>query len=120
MVDIFGPAVPQHTLTVTTATPGFTENTLEDYRERLGEEEPEGKKNKNTVYGMVTSSPAGVDAGGIDECFRACSAQFDPNKTVTLTATPIRHGAKFLGWSGAGGCDTEPTCVVNTGKPTRR
>ena len=31
VVDIFGPGVVQHTLTVTTATPGFTENTSEEY-----------------------------------------------------------------------------------------
>ena len=70
------------------------------------------------MYGEVTSSPAGVAAGGLSECFRTCSAQFDPNTTVTLTATPIRHGAKFKDWSGAGagGCGTEPTCVVNTGE----
>jgi GH25 family lysozyme M1 (1,4-beta-N-acetylmuramidase) len=53
--------------------------------------------------GVVTSSPAGISCGAV------CSANFDPNVTVTLTATP-NAGKVLTGWSGA--CTGSGACVV--------
>ncbi|MBA3459633.1 MAG: InlB B-repeat-containing protein [Deltaproteobacteria bacterium] len=55
--------------------------------------------------GTVTSSPAGIT------CTTAsCSADFDPETVVTLTAVPDT-GSVFVGWMGA--CTgTVPTCEV--------
>jgi hypothetical protein len=53
--------------------------------------------------GTVTSSPAGITCG------TACSARFDPNATVTLTAKPDR-GSRFLGWQS--GCSGIARCTV--------
>ena len=53
--------------------------------------------------GTVTSTPAGI------ACDTGCGARFNPNTTVTLTATPD-NGSRFLGWggpcSGTGRCTT--------------
>jgi hypothetical protein len=57
-----------------------------------------------TGTGTVTSSPAGIDCGGI------CSAKFDEGTSVTLTAVRA-GGSTFAGWSG-GGCSGTGTCVV--------
>ena len=46
--------------------------------------------------GTVTSTPAGI------ACDTGCSAQFNRNTTVTLTATTGSESV-FAGWSG-GGC----------------
>ncbi len=55
--------------------------------------------------GTVTSSPAGITCTA-----SACSADFDPDTVVTLTAVP-GTGSVFAGWSGA--CaGTVPTCDV--------
>ncbi len=115
VVDIFGPAVVQHSLTVTRT--GVTETREEEYQEEIGKKE---------VYGRVTSSPGGINtapkrinqvAGVNPNCFVVCSAQFDPNTSVTLTATP-GVGFKFTEWSGpaAGGCGSESTCEVKIGE----
>jgi hypothetical protein len=53
--------------------------------------------------GTVTSSPVGIICG------IACSARFDPNTTITLTAKPDR-GSKFLGWQE--GCSGTAHCTV--------
>jgi RHS repeat-associated protein len=54
--------------------------------------------------GTVVSSPAGIDCGS------TCSAAFDSNTQVTLTATPAA-GSQFESWSGA--CSgTGSTCIV--------
>ncbi len=53
--------------------------------------------------GTVTSSPAGITCGTV------CSARFDPNTTVTLTAKPDR-GSRFLGWQH--GCSGKARCTV--------
>lgn len=54
--------------------------------------------------GTLVSSPAGIDCGA------TCSANYDWNTAVTLTATPAT-GATFEGWSGA--CTgTGATCTV--------
>ncbi|MEO6773828.1 MAG: hypothetical protein ABI467_12560 [Kofleriaceae bacterium] len=56
--------------------------------------------------GTVTSAPAGIT------CTTAsCSADFDRNTVVTLTAMPDT-GSVFAGWAGAGCTDTTPTCEV--------
>jgi alpha-tubulin suppressor-like RCC1 family protein len=57
-----------------------------------------------TGTGTVTSSPAGINCG------TACSAAFDTDTVVTLTAAPL-NGTNFAGWSG---CDTasDTTCTV--------
>ncbi|MBU3945206.1 MAG: hypothetical protein KKE97_06215, partial [Proteobacteria bacterium] len=54
--------------------------------------------------GSVTSSPAGIDCGS------ECSASFDPNMSVTLTATPGLETV-FSGWSGA--CSGSGDCIVS-------
>ena len=55
--------------------------------------------------GTVTSSPAGISCTAA-----SCSADFDPNTVVTLTAVP-GTGSVFAGWAGA--CTgTVPTCDV--------
>jgi RHS repeat-associated protein len=54
--------------------------------------------------GTVTSTPAGIDCGA------TCSASFDVNSNVTLTATPP-VGSQFSGWTGA--CTgTANSCTV--------
>lgn len=53
--------------------------------------------------GTVTSSPAGVNCGFV------CSARFDPNKTVTLSAKPDK-GSRFLGWQH--GCAGKRRCTI--------
>jgi hypothetical protein len=54
--------------------------------------------------GSVTSAPSGI------ACGTACSAQFNSNSTVTLTATPTANSV-FTGWTG---CDavSGATCSV--------
>ncbi len=55
--------------------------------------------------GTVTSSPAGITCTAA-----SCSADFDPDTVVTLTAVP-GTGSVFAGWAGA--CTgTVPTCEV--------
>jgi Fe-S cluster biogenesis protein NfuA len=62
--------------------------------------------NKNgTGAGTVTSSPSGINCGGI------CNAQFNQGTTVTLMATPTA-GSVFAGWSG--GCTGTGACQVTT------
>ena len=57
--------------------------------------------------GGVTSSPYGIDCG------TTCSANFGPNTTVTLTATPAA-GSSFKGWTGAcNGADTSCTVTMS-------
>ena len=57
-----------------------------------------------TGAGTVTSTPAGVTCG------TTCSAPYDYDTLVTLTATPA-IGATFMGWSG-GGCSGTGPCAV--------
>jgi subtilisin family serine protease len=59
---------------------------------------------KGRGQGSVASSPAGIACGA------TCSASFDDDASVTLTAT-ASHGSKFSGWSG-GGCSGTGTCQV--------
>jgi hypothetical protein len=54
--------------------------------------------------GTVTSSPTGINCGS------TCSAAFDTNTTVTLSAV-ASSGSTFSGWSG-GGCSGSGNCVV--------
>jgi hypothetical protein len=57
-----------------------------------------------TGKGTVTSSPAGIDCGA------TCTAAFDQNTQVTLTATRA-VGSRFSGWSG--NCTgTASTCTL--------
>ncbi|MBE7447929.1 MAG: hypothetical protein HS111_03260 [Kofleriaceae bacterium] len=62
------------------------------------------KTGTSTSLGTVTSSPAGIACGS------TCSAQFDHNQAVTLTAATM-PGVTFLGWSGAG-CSGTGACGV--------
>jgi uncharacterized repeat protein (TIGR02543 family) len=55
--------------------------------------------------GAVTSLPAGIDCGS------TCSASFNYNSSVTLTATSAT-GSTFAGWSGGGCSGSLSTCVV--------
>ena len=57
-----------------------------------------------TGTGGVTSNPSGINCG------QTCSASFDPNTLVTLTATAAANSS-FAGWTG-GSCGSGPTCVV--------
>jgi endoglucanase len=56
-----------------------------------------------TGDGTVISSPTGIDCGP------SCSASFDADAAVTLTATPS-SGSRFVHWSGA--CKGKKTCTV--------
>jgi uncharacterized repeat protein (TIGR02543 family) len=56
-----------------------------------------------TGTGTVTSSPTGIDCGA------TCSAIFNYNTSVILTATPAT-GSTFTGWSGD--CTGTGTCTV--------
>lgn len=53
--------------------------------------------------GTVVSTPAGIDCG------LTCSAGFESDSSVSLTATPA-EGYRFSGWSGA--CTGSGQCVV--------
>jgi hypothetical protein len=57
-----------------------------------------------TGPGIVTSNPIGIDCGS------TCSASFNYNTVVTLTAVPMSYTI-FVGWSGAG-CSGNGTCMV--------
>src|SRR5438874_8290810 len=56
-----------------------------------------------TGTGAVTSNAAGITCGA------TCSAPFDYNTAVTLTAAPAT-GSTFTGWSGA--CVGTESCTV--------
>jgi hypothetical protein len=62
--------------------------------------------NRNgTGTGNVSSTPNGINCGGI------CTANFDQNTGVTLTATATADaGSSFAGWTGA--CTGLTTCTV--------
>lgn len=68
---------------------------------------------QNSSYGTVMSSPAGINCG------RTCStatASFAANKTVKLTARPVK-GRRFVSWSGA--CTGKSTvCTVKMSDAT--
>lgn len=57
--------------------------------------------------GTVTSAPAGIS------CTTACSHEFEPKTTVTLTATP-GLGSTFVGWSDASCPGTDPCTLMPT------
>ncbi|MBB1073113.1 DUF4214 domain-containing protein [Rhodoferax sp. 4810] len=59
-----------------------------------------------TGPGSITSQPAGI------VCGQTCSAPFNSNSTVTLTAVP-NVGTTFIGWGGACVNETGLTCRVN-------
>jgi List-Bact-rpt repeat protein len=60
--------------------------------------------------GMVVSSPAGINCGGV------CTASFGDGAVVTLTAT-ASAGSIFAGWSG-GGCSGTGPCTVTVTSAT--
>ena len=55
--------------------------------------------------GAVTSAPAGID------CTSTCAHEFEPQTSVTLTATP-GLGSVFVGWNDPSCPGTDP-CTVN-------
>lgn len=63
---------------------------------------------QGTGVGAITSSPPGIDCG------ETCTANFDADAVVTLTATPTT-GTTFMGWSG-GGCSGTATCSATPGE----
>jgi phospholipase C len=63
---------------------------------------------KATGNGTITSNPAGIN------CPTTCSASFNQNTMVTLTATPETNSF-FGGWSGA--CSGTTNCAVNVNAP---
>ncbi|MBK8049126.1 MAG: Ig-like domain repeat protein [Anaerolineales bacterium] len=58
-----------------------------------------------TGAGSLASAPAGIDCGA------TCSARFDPNTVVTVTATPL-ISTTFTGWSGAAVGPDNPAVVT--------
>ena len=60
---------------------------------------------KGTGHGTVTSSPAGIHCGA------SCSAVFNSDRKVTLTAKADSK-SYFAGWSG-GTCSGKGSCIVN-------
>ena len=60
-----------------------------------------------TGKGTVTSNPSGINCG------QTCTASFDPNTPVTLTATADSNSS-FAGWTGRN-CSSSPICVVTFG-----
>ncbi len=63
-----------------------------------------------TGSGTVTSSPSGINCGS------TCSASFNNNTTVTLTARSAT-GSTFAGWSGdCSGSSTTTTVTINSDK----
>lgn len=58
-----------------------------------------------TGSGRVISDPAGIDCG------KTCTARYDQDTQVTLTATPA-EGSNFIGWSGA--CEGTAPCIIKT------
>jgi Divergent InlB B-repeat domain/Collagen triple helix repeat (20 copies) len=65
--------------------------------------------------GVVTVAPPGPEFLSL-ECGGGalfCSAEYNENAEITLTATPAPH-SKFLGWSGggAGQCFQNPICTI--------
>jgi Divergent InlB B-repeat domain len=64
-----------------------------------------GVKIGGTGRGVVTAEPSGIDCGTI------CSQSYPAGTVVKLTAKPI-NAARFVGWLGAVGCASDPTCNV--------
>lgn len=63
-----------------------------------------------TGTGAVSSNPAGINCGS------ACSANFNQNAGVTLTAAPA-PGSSFVSWGGAcSGTNTSCTLTINAAK----
>ena len=61
---------------------------------------------EGTGDGTVSSNPGGIDCGG------SCSASFQKDSVVTLTATP-KAGSVFDGWGGdCSGCAKNKTCPI--------
>lgn len=63
---------------------------------------------QGTGSGTVTSSPQGINCGSI------CSASFEQNGVVTLTASPAA-GSVFEGWTGDPDC-SDGRVTLDTGK----
>ena len=63
-----------------------------------------------TGTGTISSSPAGVTCGN------TCTASFDANTSITLSATPASD-SDFGGWSG-GGCSGTGACTVSLAQAT--
>lgn len=59
---------------------------------------------QGTGVGSVTSVPSGIDCGA------SCSAIYDADTVVTLTASTTT-GTSFMGWSG-GGCSGVGSCIT--------
>lgn len=60
-----------------------------------------------TGSGTITSNPTGINCG------TTCSANFDPNTSVTLTATPDA-GSTFGGWGGdCQSCGMGSQCTIS-------
>lgn len=57
-----------------------------------------------SINGTVTSNPSGIDCGS------TCSADYEPETSVTLTAS-ANDGYTFTGWSG-GGCSGTGNCTL--------
>jgi hypothetical protein len=66
---------------------------------------------EGTGSGTITSSPPGIDCGA------TCSASYDRNTPVTLTAAPAT-GSTFEGWSGADCAGTGPCALTLTANTT--
>jgi hypothetical protein len=60
--------------------------------------------------GTVTSEPEGIDCDGPDDTTE-CSASYEDDTNVKLTATP-GSGSRFDGWDGGGCTGTDPCTVT--------
>jgi carboxypeptidase T len=85
------------TLSLTSDTYVIANFTLETRQLTVGQ--------SGTGSGMVSSSPAGIDCGS------TCTAPFDYNTSVVLSAFPA-EGSTFAGWSG-GDCSGTRPCMLS-------
>jgi len=67
--------------------------------------------NINLQYGLVTSTPSGVNCG------YTCQATYTPGTMITLQAVPSPIGY-FAGWSGGACSGTDPSCVITIAADT--
>ena len=110
-------AITKSGVVFSTASQSITTGTSTDYAASTGNKwgidfstvcTPATLTVQRSGNGTVTSNPSGITCGTGGT---ACSAIFNKDSSVTLTAT-ADSGSIFTGWSG-GGCSGTGTCVIN-------
>ncbi len=110
-------AISKSGVTFSSASQSVTTGTSTDYAASTGNRwaidfstvcSPATLSVQSNGSGTVTSSPSGITCGTGGT---ACSAIFNKDSSVTLTAV-ADTGSLFTGWSG-GGCSGTGTCVVS-------